>query len=643
VARRGPAVGATAAGKFSALRHGSLAAPEAFWLKEAAAIDWTSPPSIAFDGTLGVYGQWFPDALGNMCHNAVDRHVIAGHGHRTAITYDSPVTGHCAEISYATLLSEVTAVAQVIEGLGVRKGDRVLLYMPMVPEALYAMLACARLGAIHTVVFGGFAPPELANRIDDATPSLIVAATCGVEGDRVIRYQPLLDQALARANHRPSACLILERSPAPASLKSGRDHDWRTLVDAARDTGSTVPCVPMRSTDPLYILYTSGTTGRPKGVVRDTGGYMVALAWSMRGVYDVGVGDVFWAASDIGWVVGHSYIVYGPLIAGATTILYEGKPVGTPDASAFPRVIHDHRVNSLFTAPTALRAIRREDPRGEIWNRLAGGRLKGLFLAGERADPATLTWCRDAIGIEAVDHWWQTETGWPIAAIPSGIERLPVKTTSAGVVMPGYDVIIRSPTGEPQGSPRSGAITIALPLPPGCLPTLWNDDARFRREYLEKYPGSYDTMDQGYVDEEGYLYIQGRTDDVINVAGHRLSTSIFEDIIAAHPEVAECAVIGVPDALKGEVPFGFIVARSPDGDPRAIEADLIRLIRTEFGPVAAFHRIAVLRKLPKTRSGKIMRGLMRTVVCGEQWSTPATIDDPSAMDELVQLSATLHE
>jgi propionyl-CoA synthetase len=500
------------------------------------------------------------------------------------------------------------------------------------------MLACARIGAIHTVVFGGFAPPELASRIDDAAPTLILAATCGIEGNRIIPYQPFLTEALGRARHQPTACMILEREQCPASLETGRDHDWQALVDAAKAEGAAAPCAVMRSTDPLYILYTSGTTGRPKGVVRDTGGYMVSLAWSMKAIYDIAPGDVFWAASDIGWVVGHSYIVYGPLIAGATTILYEGKPVGTPDVSAFPRVIRDHGVDALFTAPTAMRAIRREDPHGETWNSLVAGRLKGLFLAGERADPATLAWCRDTIGIEAIDHWWQTETGWAIAAIPTGIEHMPVKTASAGIAMPGYDVIIRSVAGDPLGAGEPGAITITLPLPPGCLPTLWNDDARFRADYLDAFPGSYDTMDRGYLDEDGYLFVLGRTDDVINVAGHRLSTSVFEDIIGSHPEVAECAVIGIPDPLKGEVPLGFIVLRSLDVDAAVIEEELIGRIRTEFGAVAAFRRISVLRKLPKTRSGKIMRGLMRSIISREPWSMPATIEDASALDELLVFS-----
>jgi propionyl-CoA synthetase len=629
----------TRTGGYGAIQRASLDEPEQFWLREAGSIDWMSPPSIAFDGALGTYGQWFPDATGNICHNAVDRHVMAGHGDRTAIIYDSPVTGRCERISYAALLSEVMATAKVMKDLGVGTGDRVLIYMPMVPEALYAMLACARIGAIHAVVFGGFAPPELASRIDDATPALILAATCGIEAGRVIHYQPLLDQALARAHHRPSACLILEREKAKASPDKDLYRDWRSLVSAAKAAETIIPCAAMRATDPLYILYTSGTTGRPKGVLRDTGGYMVALAWSMKGIYGVSAGDAFWAASDIGWVVGHSYIVYGPLLVGASTVLYEGKPVGTPDVSAFPRVIRDHQVDVLFTAPTAMRAIRREDPEGEVWKSVSGGRLKGLFLAGERADPATLTWCREAIGLEAIDHWWQTETGWPIAAIPAGIERMPVKASSAGVMMPGYDVAIHPAADGSQASSQPGAITIALPLPPGCLPTLWNDDARFRREYLDKYPGHYATMDQGYIDDDGYLFVLGRTDDVINVAGHRLSTSVFEDIIAAHPDIAECAVIGIPDAVKGDVPFGFVVARSAGADVRAIEAAIVSLIRTEFGAVAAFRQVAVVRKLPKTRSGKIMRGLMRTVMSGEPWSMPATIDDPTAMDDLVQLAS----
>jgi propionyl-CoA synthetase len=625
--------------RYGRLHETSLGDREAFWLDAAGAIDWQMPPSRAFDDAMGVYGRWFPDAVGNMCHNAVDRHVIAGHGDRAAIIYDSPVTDRSEAMSYAALRDEIVALAHVMIDQGVSAGDRVLIYMPMIPQALVAMLACARIGAVHAVVFGGFAPPELASRIDDAMPKLILSATCGIEANRVIAYRPLLDAALGQARHKPAACIMFERDQAAAS-PDAMFLDWQTLVDRARAGGAHVPCAPTRATDPLYILYTSGTTGRPKGVVRDVGGYMVALAWSMKGIYDIDPGDVFWAASDIGWVVGHSYIVYGPLLAGATTILYEGKPVSTPDASAFPRVIRDHGVDVLFTAPTALRAIRGADAAGDHWNRLAPNRPKAIFLAGERADPATLQWGQETIGVPVIDHWWQTETGWPIAALPNGIAALPVKIGTAGLAMPGYEVVIRSADNRVLGPGEVGNVTISLPLPPGCLPTLWNDDERFRHEYLETCPGSYDTKDRGLIDEDGYLVLLGRSDDVINVAGHRLSTSVFEDIIAKHPDVAECAVIGLPDAIKGEVPFALVVSRSALA-AAALTAQLVERVRSEFGPVGALRQVVLVPSLPKTRSGKVMRGFIRTVLMGDAWTMPGTIEDTTAVDELIRLAGTL--
>jgi propionyl-CoA synthetase len=626
----------SAAQLYRTVHETSLTHPDAFWLDAARAIDWTVQPAVAFDPHRGAYGRWFPDGVANTCYNAVDRHVRAGQGERGAIIYESPVDGRSERISYRMLLEEVETLSAVLVDRGVGRGDRVLIYMPMIPQALYAMLACARIGAVHSVVFGGFAPAELASRIDDATPALILSASCGIEPGRVIPYKPLLDEALQRSEHRAVECIVFQRDRARADLRSGRDHDWAELVAQARAAGRSEPCVPLSSLDPLYILYTSGTTGRPKGVVRDTGGHMVALAWSMSAIYGIGAGDVFWAASDIGWVVGHSYIVYGPLLVGATTVLYEGKPVGTPDVSAFPRLIAAHDVKVLFTAPTALRAVRREDPDGAIWNRHAAGRLQAIFLAGERADTATLSWCETALRIDAVDHWWQTETGWAIAANPAGLARLPTKPGSAGVAMPGYRLKIVDAEGQELPAGTSGNIVLQLPLPPGSLPTLWQDDQRFEREYFTTFAGHYCPSDRGYVDDEGYLFVEGRTDDVINVAGHRLSTGVFEEIIARHPTVAECAVVGAADALKGEVPIGFVVFKREPEDLSETIRSIVQHVRDEFGPVGAFRTIYPVAKLPKTRSGKILRGLVRNILNGADWAMPAVIEDPRAVDDLLE-------
>jgi propionyl-CoA synthetase len=608
--------------------------PEGFWADAAAEIDWFAPWDRVFDPTQGVYGRWFPGATCNTCHNAVDRHA-AKRPDAVAIVYDSPVTGTKRTITYAELRGEVETLAAVFADLGVAKGDRVILYMPMVPEALFAMLACARLGAVHSVVFGGFAAAELATRIDDCTPKLIVSASCGIEGARVVPYKPLLDAAIARAAHKPEACLILQREPLACELIPGRDHDYRAEMDAARAAGRREPCVPVAATDPLYILYTSGTTGQPKGVVRDNGGHMVALNWSMANVYGVAPGEVFWAASDIGWVVGHSYIVYAPLLAGCTTVLYEGKPVGTPDAGAFWRVAAEHKVAALFTAPTAFRAIKREDPDGKL---IAGYDLSGfrtLFLAGERADPDTVQWAERHLGVPVVDHWWQTETAWAITANPVGLGMLPVKYGSPGVPMPGFALKVLDDAGHPVAPGELGNIVAELPLPPASLPTLWNADQRFRESYLADFPGCYKTADAGFIDADGYVFVMARTDDVINVAGHRLSTGAMEEVLSAHPDVAECAVIGVADPLKGQAPCGFLVlkaGRTPK--PDALAADCAARVREAIGPVAAFRTVHVVQRLPKTRSGKILRKTMRQIVEGEAFATPATIDDPAILDEI---------
>ncbi len=609
----------------------SLADPAGFWAEAARAIDWYTEPAAILDDSDPPFYRWFRGGTLNTCHNALDRHVEGGRADQPALIYDSPVTGVKKTFTFRELRDETARFAGVLAALGVAKGDRVVIYMPMIPEAVVAMLACARLGAIHSVVFGGFAAHELAVRIDDARPKLIVSASCGIEVARIVEYKPILDKAIDEAAHKPAHTIIVQRPQATAAMGPS-DLDWHKLMAAAEDPH---PCVPVEATDPLYILYTSGTTGKPKGVVRDNGGHAVALAWSMRNVYDTKAGEVFWAASDVGWVVGHSYIVYGPLLAGCTTILYEGKPVGTPDAGAFWRVAEEHRVKSLFTAPTGFRAIRREDPDGELAKKYDLTALTYLFLAGERLDPDTYRWAGELLRIPVVDHWWQTETGWAVAADPMGLERLPTKPGSPTVPMPGYDVRILDEEGNQAEPGEAGNIAIKLPLPPGCLPTLWNNDEGFKSSYLSRYPGYYLTGDGGYRDEDGYLYVMGRTDDVINVAGHRLSTGEMEEVLASHPAVAECAVFGVSDELKGEVPRGFVVLKAGvSADPGVLAAELAGLIRERIGPIAALSRIDVVPGLPKTRSGKILRKTMRGIANGNDEPVPSTIDDPAVLDRL---------
>ncbi len=572
----------------------------------------------------------------NTCYNALDRHVAAGAGARAALIYDSPVTGQKKTYSYAELRDAVAALAGVLQANGVGRGDRVIIYMPMVPEAAMAMLACARIGAIHSVVFGGFAAHELATRINDAKPKMMLSASCGIEPNRVVRYKPLLDGAIEQATHKPDKCLILQRPQAPAELLAGRDLDWAESLAAA------VPadCVAVAATDPLYILYTSGTTGQPKGVVRDNGGHAVALHWTMGNLYNVRPGDVYWAASDVGWVVGHSYIVYGPLLRGCTTLMYEGKPVGTPDPGAFWRVISEHRVRVLFTAPTAFRAIKKEDPSGAYLQQYDLSCMDTLFLAGERCDPDTLHWARTQLGKPVIDHWWQTETGWGIAANPMGVEPLPIKPGSPTVAMPGYDVRVLDESGAEVPPGDMGNIVLKLPLPPACLPTLWNNDERFVSAYLAKYPGYYLTGDAGYKDTDGYLWIMSRTDDVINVAGHRLSTGQMEEVLAGHPDVAECAVIGVADALKGQMPLGLVVLKAGVDRPEPeVVRELVQRVRDQIGPVAAFKMAKIVKRLPKTRSGKILRGTMVKIADGEAWNMQATIDDPAILEAI---GAALH-
>jgi len=613
----------------------SLRDPEGFWGEQAEGIDWIEKPKKVFDKSAGIYGRWFVGGVCNTCWNAVDRHVKAGRGRQAAFIYDSPVSNTKRTITYAELLDEVKAFAAVLREFGVRQGDRVVLYMPMVPEALVAMLACARIGAIHSVVFGGFAPKELATRIDDAKPRLILTASCGIEPGRIVAYKPLLDEAIRMANSKPEAVILLQRPQAEAQMISGRDHDWASLRAAALRDGKTADCVPCAATDPLYILYTSGTTGIPKGVVRDHGGHMVALKWSMNGVYGIQPGETWWTASDIGWVVGHSYIVYAPLLHGCTSVVYEGKPVGTPDAGAFWRVISEHGAVALFTAPTAFRAIKKEDPQGK---HVAGKNLskfRALFLAGERADPDTIKWAENILKVPVIDHWWQTETGWAIAGNPIGLGALPVKYGSPTVPMPGYDVRIVDEQTKEMPAGKMGSIVVKLPLPPSCLPTLWQQDDRFKESYLEEFPGHYKTADAGFKDEDGYLFIMGRTDDIINVAGHRLSTGGMEEVLSSHPDVAECAVIGVADELKGEVPCGFIVLKLGVAKPSAeIEKEIVALVRDRIGPVAAFKLAITVNRLPKTRSGKILRGTMKKIADKEPWTMPATIDDPAILDEI---------
>ena len=605
--------------------------PESFWMQAAGAIDWTKKPTKALDDSNPPMYRWYADGEANTCYNALDRHVESGRGDQVAVIYDSPITGAQRKLTYAEMLDQVSRFAGALSAKGIEKGDRVVIYMPMVPEAVVAMLACARIGAVHSVVFGGFAANELAVRIDDATPKAIIAASCGIEPGRVIEYKPLLDGAIELAKHKPEFTVILQREQARADMTEGRDFDWQE-VQAAADPAE---CVPVGGADPLYILYTSGTTGQPKGVVRPSGGHMVALHWTMKNIYNVEPGEVFWAASDVGWVVGHSYIAYGPLIYGATTILFEGKPVGTPDAGTFWRVISEHRVKSFFTAPTAFRAIKREDPNGEFVKKYDLSCLKALFLAGERADPDTIVWAQEQLGVPVVDHWWQTETGYAIAANPLGIEELPTKLGSPTVPMPGYDVQILGDDGHRLPAGELGAIAIKLPLPPGTLSTLWQAEERYKKAYLETFPGYYEAGDAGMIDEDGYLYIMARTDDVINVAGHRLSTGAMEEVLASHPDVAECAVIGVADELKGQLPLGFLCLTAGVNRPHAeIVAEVVKLVRQQIGPVAAFKLATVVERLPKTRSGKILRGTMVHIANGTEWKMPATIDDPAILDEI---------
>jgi propionyl-CoA synthetase len=605
--------------------------PEGFWGAAAEDVHWERRWDRVLDATRPPYYRWFAGGALNTCYNALDLHIDRGRGKQLALVYDSPVTRTVREFTYFALRDAVARFAGALRRQGVEKGDRVIIYMPMVPEAVIAMLACARLGAIHSVVFGGFAPKELATRIDDARPKIMLSASCGIEVNRVIPYKPLLDQAIDMAAHKPQRCVILQRPMETAPLVAGRDVDWQQAVAAA----APVECVPVAATDPLYILYTSGTTGIPKGVVRDNGGHAVALKWSMGAVYGMGAGEVFWAASDIGWVVGHSYIVYAPLLKGCTTVLYEGKPVGTPDPGAFWRVCAQHRVNALFTAPTAFRAIKKEDPQGEHIARYDLSRFRTLFLAGERCDPDTLIWARERLQVPVVDHWWQTETGWPMAANCVGLGMLPVKPGSPTRIVPGYDIQVLGEDNRPMPAGQIGSIAVKLPMPPGTLPTLWNNDAGYERSYLTRHPGFYLTGDAGYKDEDDYIYIMSRVDDIINVAGHRLSTGAMEEVLASHPDVAECAVMGVADEIKGEVPVGLVVTKAGVARGEAeLCRELVELVREKIGPVAAFKTVAVVKRLPKTRSGKILRGTMKKIADGVEYGVPATIDDPAVLGEI---------
>ncbi len=612
--------------------------PEAFWAEAAKGITWYKPWDRVFDPYSGQYGRWFSGAECNTAYNCLDRHVESGRGAQTALIYDSPVTQSQRAYTYAELTEEVATLAGVLLDLGVAKGDRVIVYMPMIPEAVMAMLACARIGAVHSVVFGGFAAAELATRIDDAKPKVILSASCGIEGARTVVYKPLLDKAIELANHKVASTLMLQRPMASATLISGRDYDWAEAIKLAKARGRKAGCAAVAATDPLYVLYTSGTTGQPKGVVRDNGGHMVALEWTMSNFYGIKPGEVFWSASDVGWVVGHSYICYAPLLHGATTLMYEGKPVGTPDAGAFWRVISEHKVVALFTAPTAFRAIKKEDPEGKLIGQYDLSRLRTLFLAGERADPETIKWAERHLKVPVIDHWWQTETGWAIAGNPVGLGVLPVKHGSPTVPMPGFEIDVLDEKGNKLGPNQNGTLAIRLPMPPGCLPTLWGNDARFRKSYIEDFPGYYSTSDAGFRDADGYVYVMARTDDVINVAGHRLSTGQMEEVVAQHKDVAECAVIGVADDMKGQLPAGFIVLNAGvSRDGKEIEGEVVKLVRDVIGPVAAFKNVMVVKRLPKTRSGKILRGTMRAIADGEKWNMPATIDDPAILDEITDM------
>jgi propionyl-CoA synthetase len=610
--------------------------PEGFWGEAAQEIDWIEPARRVFDPDAGIYGRWFVGGVCNTCWNAVDRHVLQGRGEQPAIIYDSPLADQKRTLTYRALQVETQALAAILRNLGVEKGDRVVLYMPMVPEAAIGMLACARIGAVHSVVFGGFAANELGIRIDDAKPTVILSASCGLEPGRIVKYKPMLDEAIRLSSYKPNACLILQRPQEEAALVAGRDLDWAKARDEAIISADLVhDCVPVAATDPLYILYTSGTTGRPKGVVRDNGGHLVALKWSMQNLYGVKPGEVFWAASDVGWVVGHSYIVYAPLFHGCSSILYEGKPVGTPDAGAFWRVIAEHHCVAMFTAPTAFRAIKKEDPQGKFFTQYDLKRFRTLFLAGERADPDTLTWAENLLKKPVIDHWWQTETGWAISGNPVGLGQLPVKHGSATMAMPGYDVRVVDENCKEMPASTMGSIVLKLPLPPGCLPTLWQHDDWFKQNYLADFPGYYKTADAGFKDDDDYIYVMSRTDDIINVAGHRLSTGGMEEVLSSHRDVAECAVIAIADSLKGEVPCGFIVLKAGVSRPVAdIEQECIGLIREKIGPVAAFRLAITVARLPKTRSGKVLRGTMKKIADGQPWTMPATIDDPLIFNEI---------
>jgi propionyl-CoA synthetase len=623
--------------KYKEVYEQSIQQPDVFWGDAAQAITWTKKWDKVLDDANAPFYRWFAGGELNTCYNALDCHVESGRKDQVAVIYDSPVTNTIKKITYGELLDSVSRFAGVLTGLGVTKGDTVIVYMPMIPEAMMAMLACARIGAVHSVVFGGFAPNELAIRIDDAKPKVIISASCGIEGKKVLAYKPLLDEAIKIASHKPEKCVIFSRPQVKAELQAGRDEDWENLMKDAKP----VPCVTVSATDPLYILYTSGTTGKPKGVMRDNGGHAVALKWSMKHIYDVKPGEVFWAASDVGWVVGHSYIVYAPLLHGCTTIMYEGKPVGTPDPGAFWRVISQHGVSVLFTAPTAFRAIKKEDPNGDYLKKYDIACLRYLFLAGERLDPDTYTWASDMLKIPVVDHWWQTETGWPIAANCMGIEPFPIKAGSPTKPVPGYNVQIQDMDGKTLPNGEEGAVVIKLPLPPGCLPTLWKDDKRYL-EYVSERPGYYVTGDGGRFDLDGYVYIMGRIDDVINVAGHRLSTGAMEEIVSKHKDIAECAVLGADDQLKGQVPVGFVVLKAGvERKPEEIVAELVKMVRSELGALACFKEAAIVKALPKTRSGKILRSTMRKIVDGKAYVVPSTIDDPSVLPVIEESAKTI--
>jgi propionyl-CoA synthetase len=625
-------------GNFDEIYAQSLNDPESFWAQAAEDVHWYKKWDKVLDDSRPPFYRWFTGGVVNSCYNALDLHVENGRADQPALIYDSPVTETIKTFTYRELLDQVARFAGVLTDQGVEKGDRVILYMPMVPEAVIAMLACARIGAIHSVVFGGFAANELATRIDDSKPNVIVSASCGIEGDRIVSYKPLLDKAIEIAATKPGRCIILQRPQEQASMIAGRDLDWSELMANAEP----VDCVPLAATDPLYILYTSGTTGIPKGVVRDNGGHLVALKWSMKNIYGVDPGEVYWAASDVGWIVGHSYIVYAPLFHGCTTVLYEGKPVGTPDPGAFWRVISQHGVSVLFTAPTGIRALKREDPNGEFIRKYDLSRFRTLFLAGERVDPDTLVWAQDQINAPVIDHWWQTESGWPIGSNCIGIEMFPVKPGSCTKAVPGYDVRVLDDDGKEVADNQIGNIVVKLPLPPGCLPTLWNNDAGYQESYLDAYPGHYVTADAGYKDEDGYLWIMGRTDDIINVAGHRLSTGGVEEVLSSHPNVAECAVVGVADEIKGEIPLGFAVLKAgatPADD--LIVKELVQMVREEIGAFASFKVATIVSRLPKTRSGKILRGTMKNIADGVEYRIPATIEDPLVLDEIAKALITL--